>query len=58
MMMENMVEELATLDPLLIPFQIYEIKEGQPAAFDDTSNEEVDLGEYANPRGRQRGGRQ
>ena len=26
--------------------------------FHDTSNEEADLGEYANPLGRQRGGRQ
>ena len=29
MMMKNMAEELALLDPLLIPFQIYEIKEGK-----------------------------
>ena len=29
MMMKNMVEELAPLDPLLIPFQIYKIKGGQ-----------------------------
>ena len=29
MMMNKMTEELALLDPLLIPFQIYEIKEGQ-----------------------------
>ena len=28
------------------------------AGFDDTSDEEADLGEYANPCGRQRGGRQ
>ena len=28
------------------------------AGFDDTSNEKADLGEYENPRGRQRGGRQ
>ena len=29
MMMKNMAEELALLDPLLIPFQIYKIKGGQ-----------------------------
>ena len=29
MMMKNMTEELAPLDPFLIPFQIYKIKEGQ-----------------------------
>ena len=29
MMMKNMEKELAPLDQLLIPFQIYEIKEGQ-----------------------------
>ena len=29
MMMKNMVEEFAPLDPLLIPFQIYEIKGGR-----------------------------
>ena len=28
MMMKNMAEELALLDPLLIPFEIYEIKGG------------------------------
>ena len=29
-MMRNKAEELAPLDPLLIPFLIYKIKEGQP----------------------------
>ena len=29
-MMKNIAEELAPLYPLLIPLQIYEIKEGQP----------------------------
>ena len=29
MMMRNKVVELAPPDPVLIPFQIYEIKEGQ-----------------------------
>ena len=28
------------------------------ARFDDTSDEKANFGEYANPRGRQRGGRQ
>ena len=56
-MMKNKVEELAPLDPLLIPSLIYKIKEGQPR-FDDTSDEEADFGEIALPHGRQRGGRQ
>ena len=29
MMMRNKVEELTPLDPILIPFKTYEIKEGQ-----------------------------
>ena len=29
-MMRNKAKELALLDPFFIPFQIYEIKEGQP----------------------------
>ena len=29
MMMKNLAEELVPLDPLLIQFQVYEIKEGQ-----------------------------
>ena len=33
MMMRNKVEELAPLDPFLIPFQIYEIKEVQSQDF-------------------------
>ena len=32
-MMKNMAEELALQDPLLIPFQIYEIKESQSQDF-------------------------
>ena len=28
MIMRNKAEELASVDPFLIPFQIYEIKEG------------------------------
>ena len=57
MMMRNKVEELTPLDPILIMFQICEIKEGQ-SGFDNTSDVEADLGEFPNSRGRQRGGRQ
>ena len=57
MMMRNKTKELTPLDPFLIPVQIYDIKEGHPAKFDDTSDEEVDLGEFVNSHGRQRGGK-
>ena len=33
MIMRNKAEELAPLDPFLVPFQIYEIKDGQPQDF-------------------------
>ena len=58
MTMKNMAEELAMLDALLILFQIYKNQKRPVEGFDDTSDEEVDLGEYANPRGRRRGERQ
>ena len=57
MMMRNKAEELAQLYPLLISFQIYEIQKRSIIGFNDTSDEEADLGEFANPRGRQKGGR-
>ena len=58
MMMRNKTEDLTPLYPFLITFHIYEIKERLIARFDDTSDEEADLGEFAHSYGRQRGERQ
>ena len=52
-MMRNKVEKLAQIDPFLITFQ-----RRSSAGFDDTLDEEADFGEFVNPRGRQRGGKQ
>ena len=56
MMMKNMAEELAPLDPLLIPFQIYEIKKGQPSDLMTLQMRRPAWVNMQNPRGRQKGG--
>ena len=44
MMMRNKAKELASLDPLLITLQ-----RRPTSGYYDSSNEEVDFGEFANP---------
>ena len=52
-MIRNKAEELASIYPFLITFQ-----RRPSVGFDDTLDEEVDFGEFVNPHGRQRGGKQ
>ena len=58
MTMRNKVEELAPTRSTFNHIPKIQNQRGSIIGFDDTSNEDVDFAKFANPRGRQRKGRQ